>query len=129
MKFMIEDKEYNAEEGVSKVTLSTLYELKVKTGIGMKTLAEMVQRFDQITDPLDLLENKDSFKAFMIVIWLARRHAGERLSLEEASGFPLDTFRIVMEDDDEQPEQADPKAQPDSGPDAAPAPEPVAPTT
>jgi hypothetical protein len=118
MKFMIGDNEYDAEEGVSKVSLSTLYELKVKHGIGMKTLVEMTRNFANFKDPLDLLEDKNAFRAFMIIIWLARRHAGERCTLEEASQFPLDSLRIVTEPEPE----PDPKVQSASGPDeSAPA--------
>lgn len=123
MKFLIGDKQYDAEEGLSKVSLATLYELKVKTGIGMKTLAGMAQKLGTYTDPMDLLEDKDSFRALMIVIWLARRHAGEHLSLEESSSFPLDEFRLV---DEERPEEAEPDPKAPAA--SAPADEPEATT-
>jgi hypothetical protein len=113
MKFMIGDNEYDAEAGVSKVALSTLYELKVKHGVGMKTLVEMTRSFANFTDPMDLLEDKNAFRAFMIIIWLARRHAGERCTLEEASSFPLDSLRIVGEPEPED----DPKVPAVSSPD------------
>lgn len=118
MKFMIGDKEYDAEEGLSKVSLHTLYELKVKTGIGMKTLAQMAQRLGQFDDPMDVLDDKDAFRALMIVVWLARRYAGEHLSLEESSSFPLEDFKLVVEDEPEGEE--DPKAPPASDPAADP---------
>jgi hypothetical protein len=119
MKFMIGDKEYDAEQGVAKVSLSTLYELKVKHGIGMKTLVSMTRHFADFKDPLDLLEDKNAFRAFMIIIWLARRYAGEHCSLEEASQFPLDSLRIV---NDEPEPESDPKAPTASSPDeSAPA--------
>jgi hypothetical protein len=46
------------------------------------------------------------------MIWLARRYAGEKVTLDEATDFPLDTFMLVGEDDDEAEAQEgpDPKA-------------------
>lgn len=118
MKFMIRgnDTVYDAEAGVEKATLHQLYELKVKHGIGVKTLAKMVQGMSKFDDPTDVLDDKDGFRALMIVIWLARRHAGESsLSLEEATSFPISDLEMV----DETPEveaDADPKEQTDSAP-------------
>lgn len=110
MKFKITGKDtiYDAQAGVEKATLHQLYELKVKHGIGVKTLAHMVHNMSKFEDPTDVLDDKDGFRALMIVIWLARRHAGEPLSLEEATNFPISDLEMVEE---EVPEAvADPKA-------------------
>lgn len=111
MKFKISgnDTVYDAQAGVEKATLHQLYELKVKHGIGVKTLARMVQNMSKFEDPTDVLDDKDGFRALMIVIWLARRHAGEStLSLEQATDFPISDLEMVEE---EVPEaEADPKA-------------------
>jgi len=115
MKFMIGDKEYDAEAGVSKVSLATLYELKLRHGIGMKSIVEMTAKIGQFTDPMEVLEDKDAFQAFRVVIWLARKHAGEHgLSLDQATNFPLDQLRMI--NDEEEPE-ADPKVPADSAAD------------
>ena len=113
MKFMIGDKEYDAEAGVSKVSLATLYELKLRHGIGMKAIVAMTKKIGEFTDPMDVLEDKEAFQAFRVVIWLARKHAGESgLSLDQATNFPLDQLRMI---NDEEVDAPDPKAQPDSG--------------
>ena len=120
MKFKITGKDtiYDAQAGVEKATLHQLYELKVKHGIGVKTLARMVQNMGKFEDPTDVLEDKDGMRALMIVIWLARQHAGEKLSLEEANSFPISDLEMV---DEEVPEaEYDPKAPTSSAPDDAP---------
>lgn len=107
---MIGDREYDAEAGISKATLTTAYELKVRTGIGMKTLAERASKLGEFKDATDVLEDKDAFQAFRIIIWLARKHAGEKnLSLDDATDFSMDDFRMVVDEDEQEPEP-DPKA-------------------
>lgn len=108
MKFKIDEKEYDAEAGIAKVTLTTLYELKLRHGIGMQTLMEMLQKFEKFQTPMEILEDKHAFQAFRVLIWLARKHAGEKLSLDEANEFPLDTLEIIMPEEDEV--APDPKA-------------------
>lgn len=111
MKFKISgnDTVYDAQAGVEKATLHQLYELKVKHGIGVKTLARMVQNMSKFEDPTDVLDDKDGFRALMIVIWLARRHAGEStLSLEDATSFPISDLEMVEEESEAEAE--DPKA-------------------
>lgn len=109
MKFRINGKEYDAGAGLEKATLQTLYVLKVKHGIGLKSLAEAAKRLEKISDPMEIMEDTEGLQAFMVIIWLARKHAGEIISLEDAN----DDFGIAdleMVDDDE-PEVGDsPKA-------------------
>jgi hypothetical protein len=123
MKFVIRGKEYDVVAGLEKATLQTLYVLKVRQGIGMKSLMEQAKKMEKIKDPLDLLEDENTFQVLMAVIWLARKHAGENLTFEEANEFGISELEVVDEDDDE-PEvlaaEADPKASPDSAPAALP---------
>jgi hypothetical protein len=121
MKFVIRGKEYDVIAGLEKATLQTLYVLKVRQGIGMKSLMEQAQKMEKIKDPLDLLEDENTFQVLMAVIWLARKHAGENITFEEANEFGISELQVVNEDGDE-PEvlAADPKASPDSAPDAPP---------
>lgn len=111
MKFKINGTEYDPEMGLRKATLQTLFELKVKHGIGMKSLMASAKRMEKISDPTDLLEDPEAFQTFMVVIWLARRYAGERLSLEEANDdFGIADLVLVTEDGDaEKLAAADPK--------------------
>lgn len=117
MKFKItgSDTIYDAQAGVEKASLHQLYELKVKHGIGVKSLARMVQNMSKFDDPMDVLEDKDGFRALMVVIWLARRYAGENLTMEEATNFPITSMELVDEEEPEAEDEA-PKAQTDSAP-------------
>lgn len=117
MKFLIEGREYDLERGLSKASLYTLFELKSKYGIGIKSMALIAKRMDKMTDTIDMLDDEEAFKVFMAVVWLARRYAGEKLTLEEANGMALDSLQIVEDEGEETP---DPKAPTVSVP-AAPA--------
>lgn len=111
MKFRIADKEYDAQEAVENVSLQTLFDLKRRSGVGIKTLVESTKKFKDHADPIDLLDDLDALNAFRILIWLARRHQGENLSLEEANDFPLSAFALIVDEvptEDAAPD--DPKA-------------------
>lgn len=120
MKFLIEGREYDLKNGIAKATLYTLFELKSRYGIGMKSLVGSAKKMESLTDPMELLEDEASFKVFMALIWLARRYAGEKLTLEEANNVSLDDFTVEPEEGDEVPE--DPKAVMDSDPEEQPNP-------
>jgi hypothetical protein len=118
MKFLINGNEYDPVLGLQKVTLQTLFELKVKHGISVRDLQTAARKMDDIKDPMQLLEDVEAFQTFMVIIWLARRYAGEKLSLAEAnSDFGLADLEIVHEETDE-PEAAalPPKTKRASGP-------------
>jgi hypothetical protein len=108
MKVKIQGKEYDIEQGMSKVSLTTLFELKSSYGIGMQTLMKTGERFGKIKDNTEILEDLELLNAFRVMVWLARKAAGEKLTLDEANDFPLDTFEFVSDE----PEDADPKAEP-----------------
>lgn len=120
MKFLIEGREYDLERGLSKASLYSLFELKSRYGIGVKSMVETAKRMDKMPDPMDLLDDEDAFKVFLAIVWLARRYAGEKLTLEEANGMALDSLQIVNDDDDGDEAPADPKGRTVSVP-AAPA--------
>ncbi len=119
MQFRIKGNLYDAELGLRKASLLTLFELKSRHGVGLKSLASTAKKFEQISDPMDLLEDTESFQLFLIIIWMARRYAGEKLTLEQANDdFALDEFSMVLPDAEE--EAGDPKAPAASAPDAVP---------
>lgn len=99
MKLVINGKKYDLEESIQKVTLQNLYVLKVSHGVGMKSIMETFQRFEDEKDPLGFLDDADAMLGFQAMIWLVRRHAGEQLTLEEANDIPLD--QLLFEDDEE----------------------------
>lgn len=103
MKFVIQGKQYDVVKGLENATLQTLYVLKVKQGIGMKSLMQQANKMAQIKDPIDLLEDAETFQVLMAVIWLARKGAGENISFEEANEFGIGELEVLNEDDDEKP--------------------------
>lgn len=124
MKLKISGKEYDVDAGASKATLQTLYVMQREYGVNMADLAEKAERFKGVRDPRQLLGNPDLLEALLILIWMARRYAGEIMSLEESGSFPIDELEFVPEPAPE----PDPKERTGSGPDAEPpaaAPEPT----
>ena len=99
MKFRIGENEYDAREAVERISLQTLVDLKRSSGMGIKSLVTAARKFGEYKDPLDLLDNLESLDAFRVLIWLARRHAGEKMTLEQANSFPLNEFALIVEDD------------------------------
>jgi hypothetical protein len=127
MKFVIQGKQYDVEGGLSNATLQTLYVLKVRQGIGMKSLLEAADKMSKIADPLDLLEDAEMFKVLMAIIWLARKGAGENITFEEANEVGIGQLEVLNDDEpEEEADAVDPKAV--SGPDAVP-PQQATPTT
>lgn len=122
MKFRIGEKHYDVEQGAAKATLQTLYVMKTKYGVGIKDLAEVSKKFKKFKNPIDILDDPEAFNAFRAMIWLARVHAGENLTFEEACSFPLD--ELVFEDEAAEESEPDPKAAPGTDPGAEPVPEP-----
>lgn len=118
MKLRINGTVYDPVLGLQKVTLQTLFELKVRHGVSIRDLQAAARKMDKITDPIEVFEDAEAFQTFMVIIWLARRYAGEKVSLEEAnSDFGLVDLEIIREAEDE-PEKAPatpPKAQRASG--------------
>jgi hypothetical protein len=121
--------EYDIQTILEEASLNDLFYLKVKTkteefpaGVSMKTLGEGMKKWGEFEDPSDILDDAEALLNLRSLVYLARRHSGEKVSVDEANNFPLRAFRFEVEDGDEV-EPADPqKALPASGQgDAAPA--------
>jgi hypothetical protein len=100
--------EYDMDAALRHPTLNDLFYLKVKTrseeypkGVGLKVLGEYLEKFTQLESPSDLLEDADSLLALRCLVFLCRRAAGERLTIDEANDFPLEAFEFVIEDSDQ----------------------------
>jgi hypothetical protein len=100
VKLLVNGKQYDVEAGMAQADLYSLYELKARYGIGMKSLLEAGTSMEGL-DPMDLLEDEKLFQAFLAMIWLARRHAGEKLTLEEANAIPLHELQFLPEEGEE----------------------------
>jgi hypothetical protein len=104
VKLEVDGKQYDLEAGMARADLYTLFELKSKYGIGMQSMLKAAERMNGL-DPMALLEDAELFQTFLAMIWLARRHEGERLTLEESTSIPLTDLKVVPEEGDE---KADP---------------------
>ena len=99
MKFVIDGVKYGLEESVTKATLGDLYVLKVKLGVSVKTISATFGRLDGMS-PMDILDDAEVLLNLQGVIWLARRKAGEALTLEEAGEVPFMDLSIESDDDE-----------------------------
>jgi hypothetical protein len=116
---VIQGKEFDVVETLSKPSLNDLFYLKVKTkseefplGVSLKTLAAGLERMASFTNPMDFIDDAESLLSLRALIFLARRHAGERVTLDSANDVPLDEFSFVPEDGDEALFGASPDPQP-----------------
>ncbi|PRB69519.1 hypothetical protein [Arthrobacter sp. MYb213] len=110
MKLVIQGKEYELREGISKATLGDLYVLKVKSGMGVKRIMEVFRGMEKAESHFDLIESEDGIQALRAMIFLCRRAAGEYLDFDEATDFPMSEMGFVV--DDEEKSSADPKETP-----------------
>jgi len=124
VKIIIEGKEYDLTAALQRPTLFLVREMKIRTGYGMKSLKEQSERFKGLTED-DFLEDADLMGAFMAMIWLARRTAGENLSLEAANSFDFNEMQWAPDEPaiaPADPAAELPKAETVSNPDAEPLP-------
>lgn len=100
MKLKIEGKEYDLSAALARPTLFQLREMKIRTGYGMKALMEAADAFEG-KSPMEIFDDADLLGAFIAMIWLARRQAGEQLTFEQAGSFDLEEMEYIP---DEEPE-------------------------
>jgi len=92
---------YDISESLNKATLDDLTQLKVKTGVGMKTLRLSLIAMGKLDDPEDFLDREDILLALSALVWLCRRRAGEsKLTLTEAASVPVEDISFEMPDED-----------------------------
>ncbi|WP_461634501.1 hypothetical protein [Glutamicibacter soli] len=116
MKLVVSGKEYPLKEGIAKASLGDLYVLKLKSGMGVKSIMETFKTLEKSESHFDFIENIDGIQSLRSIIFLCRRAAGEHVEFEEASDVPLSEIGFIQ--DEPEAEAADPKATPtDSAPD------------
>jgi len=100
--------EHDLADVLSRPSLNDLFYLKVKSrspeypnGISLVTLGEYLSRLATIKDPRDLVDDPDVLLALKGVVYLCRRHAGERLTWEDAGELELRDLDFVVEDSDD----------------------------
>lgn len=113
MKLIISGVEYPLEN-INEASLDDLMQLRKQTGLGIKGLREQLATFSDGDDPESVLDDPDKLLALGALVWLARRKAGEKLTLEQACAFPLSEMEM-LDDEDAQVGEVDPKSLPGSG--------------
>lgn len=94
--------EFNA---LNKASLLDLIELKKQTGLTTGALEQLVTKLEQAKDDpeFSFIDDEGNLIALAVMIWLARRRAGERaLKFEESADVPLHEITFVAEEGDEE---------------------------
>lgn len=109
MHVIVGDKRYEFE-ALNKASLLDLMELKKQTGLTMETLGDLIAKMEtqQKDDPeFDFLGDEGNLLVLAVMIWLARRRAGERsLKFEDSADVPLSDVQLVADEADEAPEES-----------------------
>jgi len=103
---------YSLEESVNGAALGDLYALKVQTrrdgspGVSVKTISETFKRIGEMAQkpdfsPLDMLDDDTFLQNLVGVVFLARRKAGEEITVDDAARVSFDAIGFVEDVDDE----------------------------
>lgn len=101
MKIIIQGRTYDGVLG-DDVTLSDLMAIKTATGMTRADLEDLTQRVSKLSEK-ELQRSDEALIVAGISVWLARRHAGEMLTLEEACAVPMTEVEFVREPGDPAP--------------------------
>lgn len=129
MKVIIQGHEYDFDS-LGTMTLFDSLELQKQTGMSVQEFADRGQLLAAAAAEAEAAEvqlepDGDMLLLLAIMIWLVRRRAGERLTLEQATDFPMSDLQII-------PDEASPADPPVPGPAGDPdagAPAPGSPQT
>lgn len=108
MHVVVAGTEY-AFDALNKASLLDLIELKKQTGLTAGDLEKLVGKLEeQKEDPdFNFIDDEGNLLVLAVLIWLARRRAGERsLKFEDSADVPLDEIAFVADDTDEEPEES-----------------------
>lgn len=119
MKLLIQGQAYELQEAIGEAFIGDLYTLKVKLGISIKTINETFETMGELSqredfNAMDLLDNSDVMLNLQGLIWLAKRKAGENITVEDAGRIPFAALSFEADPDDldgEVEPEIDPKAQ------------------
>lgn len=111
---------YSLQDSVNGASLGDLYALKVQTrkdgspGVSVKTISETFVRIGQQAasddfSAVDLLDDDEFIQNMIGVVFLARRRAGEKITVDDAADVAFNDIEFITEDD----EEPDPKDEPD----------------
>lgn len=103
---IVSGQSYSLEDTIAKSTLGDLTALKMSTGIGIKTIKDSIIRMAASGSPDDFLDDEIILRSIGALVWLAKRRAGETLTIEQATDVPMGEvqFRFTVADEaDEDP--------------------------
>ena len=103
---------YSLQESVNGATLGDLYALKVQTrrdgspGVSVKTISDTFTRVGELAsadgfNPLDLLDDDVFIQNMVGVVFLARRKAGESVTVDDAGEVSFNDIQFITDDEDE----------------------------
>lgn len=129
MKVMIQGRAYQGVAG-DDITLSDLMAIKSATGMTRADLFDLIERVSKLSEA-EQQRSDEALIAAGISVWLARRHAGELLTLEDACAVPMAEVEFVREPGDPEPSKGgsgqagrpDPTRRPGSGRRSTPSPQ------
>ena len=94
MRFRIKGREYEADDALTRPRLNDLIAIHKATGMDAE---EVMASLSSIR--LDALMSSSNLLALGVMVWLARRRAGENLTLEQACDFDLqDEFEVIQDE-------------------------------
>ncbi len=107
MLIHIGENTYSATDGIREASLNDLYYIKLKTrdeehptGVSLITLKAYLAEFQKVTTGAELVDNLDALMGLRCLVFIARRHAGEKVTLEEANDFQLSQLSFEREESD-----------------------------
>lgn len=100
----IGEAEYDLTEVLNESSLTFIRRMNRQCGIGPKTLGQRLIAIAALADPTDMSEDADLMDAFCALVWAARTHAGENLTLEQANDVRLSEVAFISDDEPEDDE-------------------------
>lgn len=111
MKIIIQGKTYEGVLG-DDVTLSDLMAIKTATGMTRGDLEDLTKRVSKLSEK-ELQRSDEALIVAGVSVWLARRHAGEMLTLEEACAVKMSDVEFIREPGDPAPVEGAVDGRPD----------------
>lgn len=99
MFYLIEGRRYEALHPRT-FDLNVLRDIKKSTGLKMSDLEALMAELARKSTLDDILDDEAALLGFSVLIWAARRSAGELIDMEAACRFDLTTFATELTDEE-----------------------------
>lgn len=110
MRIRIKDREYDPASA-NDATLWDLCEMQKQTGLSLDAMQSRLEAISGLPEDEQAaaMFQPDNLMAIMTLVWLLRRRAGERLTLEEATS-DFAVHELTFASDEGEDDAPDPKA-------------------